>query len=288
LSELGAAETEALLAADNESAPTVLRVNRLRASRPRLLEQLERAGLRVRASAAAPDAVVLESGADPAALPGFAGGEFSSEGEASQLVTLMVGAHPGDQVLDACAAPGGKATYLAEQMENRGHVLAVDVNRIGLDHLVQAAGRLGIDCIEAAVGDAADRDVTGGRSFDRVLLDAPCSGLGTLRQHPEIRWRRSPETLIQAAKGQLRLLRALVERVRPGGTLTYATCTLVRVENDDVVGAFLHDHPGFAIDEPASLPAAVQPYVDAGGVLRTWPHRDGLDVFFAVRLKRRG
>ncbi len=288
LNELGQDDTEKLLAADNQPAPTVLRVNGIRGTRAALLAELDRAGIHARPGTAAPDAIVLANGADPASLAGYAEGLFSAQGEASQLVALLVDPQRSERILDACAAPGGKATYLAERMNNDGVVIALDINAVGLDHLVRGARRLGLDCIHTAVGDAADPDVTAGQVFDRVVLDAPCSGLGTLRQHPEIRWRRTPETLAESAAGQSRLLRGLAERVRPGGVLVYATCTIARIENEDVVSGFLRERPDFGIDAPSSLPAAVVPFVDSAGVLRTWPHRDCLDGFFAVRLKRRG
>lgn len=288
LIELGAERTEALLAADNEAAPTVLRVNRLKISRAELMDALAAAGVTVHPEAAAPDAIVLDGGADPASLAGYAEGLFSSQGEASQLVAVLLDAQPGERVLDACAAPGGKTTYVAERMKGEGSVRAIDLNAVGLEHVARAARRLGLRCIQTVAADAADPTVAAGPTFDRVLLDAPCSGLGTLRQHPEIRWRRTPATLAEAATLQGRLVRALADRVRPGGVLVYATCTLVRIENDDIVDAFLADRPDFIRDDPRALPAAVAPFVDDAGVFRTAPYQGGLDGFFAVRLKRRG
>ena len=140
-----------------------------------------------------------------------------------------------------------------------------------------------------AGAEAGDREAKAshGTTFDRVLVDAACSGLGTLRQHPEIRWRRQASDLAELAVLQGELLRSAAEVVRPGGTLVYATCTLVRIENEDVLDAFLAAAPEFRIEDPrAELPEAARGLVDGRGILHTYPHRDGLDGFFAVRLKR--
>lgn len=283
--ELGVSETLALLHADNEPAPTVLRVNRLRTDRDMLLRLLQDAGLSARPTDFAPDGIVLEHGCDPAALPGFSDGLFSAQGEASQLVSLLVGVRPGEFVWDACAAPGGKTTYLAEQLRNEGKVRATDVDARGLQYLLGSAQRLGLTCVEAVNRDAAADD---GPPVDAVLVDAPCSGLGTLRQHPEIRWRRTAADLSQLAARQARLLRAVARRARPGGVLVYATCTIARIENEEVIAGFLREHPDFTITDPAPwLPAAARAFVDSGGFFRTFPHRGGLDGFFGVRLNRR-
>ncbi|MGH3582022.1 MAG: rRNA cytosine-C5-methyltransferase, partial [Mycobacterium sp.] len=135
--------------------------------------------------------------------------------------------------------------------------------------------------------DGAQPPLRAAGGFDAVLVDAPCSGLGTLRQHPEIRWRRQPHDIEALAALQQRLLAAAAGQVRPGGRLVYATCTIGRAENDDVVARFLAEHPEFAVDDAADgLPAAARVLLEAGGTLRTWPHRQGLDGFFAMRLKR--
>lgn len=288
LGQFGPADTEALLAADNEAAPTVLRANRRTGGRQPLLDAFARAGLAARPSEFSPEGIALESGADPSALPGFTEGRFTVQGEASQLVGLLLGVTPGARILDACAAPGGKATHLAELLDNDGVIVAVDHNARGLGELRRAAQRLGLPCIRPVCGDAADPATTGATPFDAVLLDAPCSGLGTLRQHPEIKWRRSPDDLAARATEQERLLRAVAERVRPGGSLVYATCTIGREENDAVIERFLATRPDFAREDAAPfLPPAARSFVGADGALRTFPHRGGLDGFFAVRLMHR-
>jgi 16S rRNA (cytosine967-C5)-methyltransferase len=290
LDELGLEETRALLAVDNGEAPTVLRVNRMRATRPAMLDALASANITARAGAYAPDAIVLDDGVDPQRLPGFADGQLSIQGEASQLVALLVGARPGDTVWDTCAAPGGKATSIAEQMRGEGQLIATDVNESGIAQLRQMSQRLRLANIRGVVADAAgEKDLDDvPQAVDVALVDAPCSGFGTLRQHPEIRWRRTPADLIAAAQRQRTLLDAAARRVRRGGALVYATCTTTRIENDDVITDFLDRHAEFTIVDPrALLPSQAHVLVD-GARLRTWPHRHGLDGFFAVRLARAG
>jgi len=197
-----------------------------------------------------------------------------------------VSPRPGDRVLDACAAPGGKTTHLAELMENRGEVVALDTHARGVDWLTRSAQRLGLSIVRPKVADATQWHVPT-QAFDCVLVDAPCSGLGTLRQHPEVKWRRTPADLRNLSTLQGQLLHHLSDAVRPGGVLVYSTCTLSQEENEGVLAAFLQERPAFTVDDPRPfLPEAARELVDGEGLLRTFPHRHGLDGFFAARLKR--
>jgi 16S rRNA (cytosine967-C5)-methyltransferase len=295
LARYGAEETEALLRANNEAAPTVLRVNFMRANRDAVIATLREAGWVVHETRYAPTAITIERGDALAALPGYAQGHCSLQGEASQLVGFLVGAQPGQRVLDACAAPGGKATHLAEMMENRGEIIALDAHPGGVDRTATMARRLGLTILRPLVADARSwmpsavdsRLSTVDHLFDCVLVDAPCSGLGTLRSHPEIKWRRSRADVAQLASLQLELLARLAGLVRRGGIVVYATCTLTSEENEHVIEAFLRDRSGFHIDDPRPhLPEAARGLVSDDLALRTFPHRHGLDGFFAVRLKR--
>ncbi len=288
LSEYGRAEAEALLRANNEPAPTVIRVNRLRADRQVVRSSLLDAGVAARLTVFSPDGIIIESAIDATALPGYAAGMFTVQSEASQLVAHLLGVEPGAAVLDACAAPGGKATHVAERLGDRGRVVALDRNLHGLENLRRMTRRLGLVSVAVVRADASALPLRPEQQFDAVLLDAPCSGLGTLRQHPEIRWRRTPAQLAELGAAQLRLLAALAPRVCVGGALVYATCTLATVENEEVVHGFLASHPDFVFDDPSPwLPPPARRLVDRQRFLRTLPHRDGLDGFFAVRLKRR-
>jgi 16S rRNA (cytosine967-C5)-methyltransferase len=289
IGELGVEEARALLAADNEAAPTVLRVNRLRATRDSLLARLAHAGVEAEPTSFSPDGVRVRSSGDPSALPGYAEGLFALQGEASQLIAWLLGVEPHSQVLDACAAPGGKTTHIAEHLGERGMVVGSDRSRAGLEYLRATARRLGIGGIEVLNADARALPLAANLRFDAALVDAPCSGLGTLRQHPEIRWRRDPAQLPQLIDLQRQLIAGAAARVRPGGALVYATCTLLASENEQVVEDFVAANPDFELEHAAPLlPREARGLVDQHGYLRSWPHRDGLDGFFAARLKRRG
>jgi 16S rRNA (cytosine967-C5)-methyltransferase len=282
----GLDETEALLRANNEPAPTVLRVNRCQTEADQLLVRLREAGCAVEPTTYSPVGIRIEQAGSPERLPGYGEGRFSMQGEASQIVGFLAAPRPGDRVLDACAAPGGKTTHLAELMENRGEIIALDPNARGVDRIERMSRRLGLSIVRAVIADATIWQPRGDQ-FDCVLVDVPCSGLGTLRQHPEVRWRRTPDDIAGLTTLQQRLLLHLANCVRPGGTLVYATCTLSTEENDDVLAALLRARPDFSISEPPPLfPQAARALIDADGILRTFPHRHGLDGFFAARLKR--
>jgi 16S rRNA (cytosine967-C5)-methyltransferase len=290
VAQYGLEETEALLRANNEPAPTVLRANRRRIEPAELLRRLREAGYGADPTKYSPVGIAITAAGPPESIPGYDDGQFSLQGEASQLVGFLAGARPGERVLDACAAPGGKATHLAELMNDQGQILALDTNVRGIQRVERMARRLGLSIVQTTVGDAAaDLPLPTGEQCDCVLVDAPCSGLGTLREHPEIKWRRTPEDIAASAALQGRLLLNLEQYVRPGGTLVYATCTLSVEENDDVLAAFLRARSAFTVDDPRPfLPRSAHALIAGDDTLRTFPHQQALDGFFAVRLKRRG
>lgn len=282
----GLDETRALLAADNDAAPTVLRARP--GERDALLERLAAAGIACEAGRFAPDALRVQ-GTDPHALAGWATGELSVQEEASQLVVRLLDPLPGMRVLDACAAPGGKSAYSGELMAGSGLVVAVDQRRRGARAIARNAARLGLANVAALALDARGADAAlAAARFDRILVDAPCSGLGTLRAHPEIRWRRTPQDLDRLAVQQASILESVTPLVAPGGVIVYSTCTLTDEENEGVVGPWLAAHPELEREDARDhLPASARDVVDASGSLCTLPHRDGLDGFFAVRVRRR-
>ncbi len=288
LDQYGERETEELLRANNEPAPTVLRVNRLRTTREHLLELLQQAGASGRPGTYSPDAVIV-SGFDPTSHALYRQGLYSVQGEAAQLISYVVAPRPDQTILDLCAAPGGKTTHLAELMGNRGQVVALDIRPRGIDRVRRECQRLGIGIVEACCADVRTWAPQTQSLFDRVLLDAPCSGLGTLRQHPEIRWRRTPESVHALTQLQRQLLDQAALWVRPGGLLVYATCTLLRAENEEIVEDFLARRRDFALTSLAEiLPSEIRALIDHRGIFRTAPHRQGLDGFFATRLRRSG
>jgi 16S rRNA (cytosine967-C5)-methyltransferase len=283
--ELGDGDLESLLRAHQEAAPTDLRVNTLRTDRETLIGKLHGAGLSsVNATAHSPVGIRLD-GPLQAAITAIPEGWSTTQSEASQLIAYLLAPRPAERVLDACAAPGGKATQLAALMRDRGEVLAVDVNPRGLAQVRRRSAELGISIVRTRRADAR---LLADESFDRVLVDAPCSGLGTLRGHPELRWRVRASDAHKFALLQADILRHVATLCAPGGILVYATCTLDRTENDEVIQNFCTEHPGFQLEDPRpDLPVSVRPLIDHNGFLRTFPHRHGLDGFFAARLRRR-
>ena len=277
--ELGDERALAILAADGEPAPTVLRIDPAVASRDAVLERLAGHGVSAHATTYAPHGVVLDTPlARVAREPGLA-----LQGEASQQVVDVLDPRPGERVLDLCAAPGGKTGAIAERLAT-GSVVAADRSRAGMRRVAAlAAARAGR--ILPLVADACAPALAA--TFDAVLVDAPCSGLGTLRAHPEIRWRRTPEDLVRLAARQREMLAGAAALVRPGGRLVYATCTIAKLENESVIDDFLAAYPGWrTADARRFLPPAAAELVDGRGALRTAPDRGGLDGFYAIRLER--
>ena len=192
-------------------------------------------------------------------------------------------------MLDTCAAPGGKTTAIAERVGGEGSVLALDRHLGRLDLVRRAARRLALGRIECRAFDATldltDLAPEGG--FDRILVDAPCSGLGSLRRNPDARWRVRPTDPARLADVQKALLARASRVLRRGGALVYSTCTLLPEENEAVVEAFLRESPHFALASAHDVPEEVREFMDASGFLRCWPHRHDTDGFFAARLERR-
>ncbi|HEY6909181.1 MAG TPA: 16S rRNA (cytosine(967)-C(5))-methyltransferase RsmB [Myxococcales bacterium] len=281
---LGAEEAERLCAANQEQAPACVRVARRKADLQRAQRALAEAGVDSVRGRYSPDALILAAGAPPALdIEGHHQGLFQAQDEAAQLVSMFAAPAADARILDACAAPGGKACHLAE-LAPRGSVLAVDLHARKARIIAEAAQRLGIENLRALAADALF-PIPGAElaSFDLVLLDAPCSGLGTLRRHPEMKMRRTPEDVDRLAQLQARLLESVRAYVKPGGLLVYALCTLTPGECDEQVERFVAAHRGFVVDPP---PAGFPADCLAGRFMRTLPHRTGTDGFFAARLRR--
>ena len=266
---------------DNQAAPLTLRVNTLRTSRDALSVQLREHGVATDPTRFAPDGLVVSEG-NPLLTPLANNGLFIVQDEASQLVALLTGAGPGERILDACASPGGKTTAMAAAMGNRGLIVATDVRGRRLDLLARAVEAAGATCVRVVRADAA-AVLPFAPGFDCVLLDAPCSGLGTLRRDPEIRWRRGEDSLPKLAATQHAMLSRAAAVVRPGGRLIYSTCSSEPDENESVLSRFLAVRPAFAA-APVRLPPHLSSLVTAEGYFRTFPFRDRLEAFFAAML----
>jgi 16S rRNA (cytosine967-C5)-methyltransferase len=285
LDRYGFEATQRWLRFNNQPAPLTLRVNRLRSSRGDLVARLENDDVRVRAGRFAPDGLVVEDGHP---LRGAIADEgwFFVQDEASQLVALLAGSDPGRRVLDVCASPGGKTTAMAARMKETDRLIACDVRDRRIDLLRRTVAASGARNVRLVQADLL-RPLPLARAFDCVLVDAPCSGLGTLRRDPDIRWRRDERDLETLAASQLAMLRHAAEGVTPGGRLIYATCSSEPEENEAVADQFLAAAPDFAAADlrqfPTLVPADV---IDARGHLRTYPHIHELEAFFGAVFTR--
>ena len=268
---------------DNEPAPVTLHANRLRGAPDEIAERLAGQGVRTAGGRWAPRALAVREG-HPGATPAFAHGDILVQDEAAQLIAALVAAGPGMRVLDVCAAPGGKTVDLAGAMADRGVLVAADLRPRRLAVLEATVRRCGAECVRLVRLDAA-APLPFAPVFDRVLVDAPCSGLGTLRSDPDIRWRFTPDRLAALAHRQDSLLTRAAAAVRAGGWLVYATCSGEPEENEHVVARFRRTHPHFEVVRPAAPEAAR--FLDAEGYFRTLPFRDGLQAFFGAVLERR-
>lgn len=280
------AEVEAWLAFDNTPASPSLRVNPLvGATRDDVLAHLAASDVVAVASPIVPLGIRVERGS-VVDLPALAHGACAVQDEGSQLAALVAPIRIGDRVLDVCAAPGGKALAYAAAAGATGRVIACDVRAGRLGILAATLARARASTVRV-VGIDADRPLPFAPAFDVVAVDAPCSGLGTLRRDPDIKWRRSPAMLIEFQRRQLDLLRRAAAVVTPGGALVYTTCSTEPEENDDVVRAFLATAADFVAVRADAAPtaAAVAPFVGADGCFRTHPV-DGLEGFFGAVLRR--
>lgn len=285
LDRLGFETTEAWLRFNNTPAPLTLRANRLRATPEDVIERLAQDDVQLLRGRFAPDALIVESGHP---LRGRPEGLFVVQDEASQLVAILAEPRPGWRVLDACASPGGKTTALAAALDASGRIIAGDVRDRRMALLRKTLTAAGAEQVRLVQMDLL-KPLPFTRPFDLVLVDAPCSGLGTLRRDPDLRWRRNERDLPALAAAELVMLQHAAAAVAPGGRLVYATCSSEPDENEGVVDAFLATTPDFAsLDAHDAAPRLPRELIDTRGHLRTEPHVHGLEAFFgAVLLRRR-
>jgi 16S rRNA (cytosine967-C5)-methyltransferase len=285
--ELGAQDAPALLAADNEPGEVALRANTLCTTAHELAGELTVA---THSDPHLPEALVLDGPLDLHGSPQWSSGDFLAQSRAAMLVARALDPQPGERVLDLCAAPGGKSTHLAALMQGQGEVVAVEHNPRRAGELQRTARRLHAGNVRVELADAAvPRTAQAGEApFDRVLVDPPCSGLGTLQARPDLRWRVTPESVAEMAGAQAQILAAGAAAVRPGGVLVYSTCTLSPTENERQIAVFLDSHPNFAPDDLAAGPQAqrFERLCRAGSGVITLPHRDHTAGFFIARLQR--
>jgi 16S rRNA (cytosine967-C5)-methyltransferase len=283
----GRADAESLMAADNEAAPTAIRLNLARATREEIIARIKNDGLEVAAEGRFPETLIL-SGSPHLDSESFRAGLFHVQSEASQIIARLLSPALGATIIDCSAAPGGKATHLAELVGARGRVIALDLNFAGLRSTRGVAQRLGHRNVFLARADVADAIPLRAASFDYVLLDAPCTGTGTLRQHPEIRWRLRPSDPARMAALQFAMLRNAAVLLRSGGALVYSVCSLMPEEGPSVVARFLAENPQYEIDtHPPAREGLADLLRDDYGTMLTRPDRSGFDGFFTARILRR-
>ena len=303
LDAYGAEQAAALAEASNARPPLTVRANTRVISRDDLLEELAPRFPDATPCAYARDGIRLGRKGDPQRDPAFLAGRFTVQDEAAQLILDLLDPRPGELILDTCAAPGGKTTGIAERLDGRGGVLALDRKRERLALVARTARRLDLPGVHTLERDASQSledlpgdwaaDLAGSSEpreplrFDRILCDVPCSGLGTLRRNPDARWRVSETAPADLARIQQQILERSAAALGPGGCLVYSTCTLTPEENEDIVRAFLRARPSFRIASRDELPEAVRPLVDDEGFLRSLPHVHDMDGFFGARLVHR-
>lgn len=283
IKRFGPEETRELCMANLATPPKTMRVNTLALTRPAAMEKLGACGIEAQATRYSPDGLHITGGP----LTQDAAWWYLQD-EGSQLIPYLLSPRPDEAILDACAAPGGKTTHIAALMENRGAIYALDKDAKRLHQVRESATRLGATNITIVEADAA-KPLTfkGVREFDAILCDAPCSGLGVVRRTPEIKWRRGSDDIKDLGAKQGRLLNNLAAYVKPSGRIVYSVCSFEPEETDSVVDDFLKTHKGFVQEDAAQiLPQGCAELADKQGRMRLFPHKHGMDGFFAVRLRR--
>lgn len=285
LAQLGLEETEQLCEWFNQSPTIDLRVNPLRSSVDQVEKALQDGGVKVSRLPGLPQGLRLTGKVGAInALPGYEQGWWTIQDSSAQLVTYLLDPQPDTVVIDACAAPGGKTTHIAELMADRGTIWACDRTPSRLKKVKENAQRLQLKSIQILTGDSRKLSQFK-ETADFVLLDAPCSGLGTLHRRADIRWRQTPENIQEICQLQRELLEQVCQWVKPGGILVYATCTLYSPENEQAIADFLSRHEQWQIELPKPGNPAAE-FITPEGWIKVWPHRHQMDGFFMVRLKK--
>ncbi len=276
----GFGETEKLLAANNERPELSLRINKLKMDPGQFLAALDQMKAIYRGSTYIDYFVRVRGISGISQLDIFRNGCFSIQDESAAFPSILLSPHPGERIIDLCAAPGGKTTHIAELMKNSGEIIAVDKYESKLHLLRVSCERLGVKIVKLLGGvDARELDTA---IADRILLDAPCCGLGTLTKKPDIKWKRQPEDISRLVQTQMELLSNAARLLKPGGVLVYSTCTIEPEENFLLVKKFIEDHPEFTIDDASKY--VNRDVVKPEGYVETLSHKHGMDGSFAVRL----
>lgn len=285
IDQFGIEETEKLCEWMNQTPQIDLRINPLKTTLEAVEAAMQAKQIHVSRIPDFPEALRLPASAGAIQnLPAYSQGHWMVQDSSAQLVGYLVDPQPGEVVVDACAAPGGKTIHLAQLMHDRGTVWAIDRTASRLKKLQQNIDRLGLNSIQIQIGDSRNQPQFV-EHCDRVLVDAPCSGLGTLNRHADARWRQTPQSVEELSQLQQAILNQAATWVKPQGVLVYATCTLHPLENEQVIETFLAYHPNWLIDQPPENSPAFR-FLQPQGWIKVRPHHHNMDGFFMARLKR--
>ncbi|MCX6137408.1 MAG: class I SAM-dependent methyltransferase [Ignavibacteriales bacterium] len=283
----GVEDAERLCKSLNDNAPITLRVNTVKTTVDACIAELQKEGIAVERTKFSPFGLTLAKRTNVFSLEAFRNGFFEMQDEGSQLLGLLVDPKPTSKVVDACAGGGGKTLALAALMKNRGSIYALDINNYRLEGLRKRIKRSGVDTVRlrAVPGDQAPEDLIG--SADNVLVDAPCTGIGTIRRNPGMKWSVTPQMIAELSAKQSAILARYAQCVKVNGRLVYATCTMFEEENEQVVEGFLKNHPEFQLMKPSEI--LIRYGLDSLGndsYFQLLPHVHGTDGFFAAVMKR--
>jgi 16S rRNA (cytosine967-C5)-methyltransferase len=286
--EVGVEETIRVCTFNNQISPLTLRTNTLKITQKDLIEKLKEEELIAFPASYSEEGIMVKNPPPTSELPWMKEGLYIIQDEASQLVTAVMDPKPGERILDACAAPGGKTTHMSQKMENQGEIYALDVSKGKLDLIEEGCQRLGIRIVRTIKGNAAEPlPIPLGMEYDRILADVPCSGFGTLRRNPDLKWRRGTEDIKRLSDLQFSILRNLAVYVKEGGVLLYSTCTVFHEENEDVLEKFLKGNSEFQLDRMAKvLPEKLHSFIQ-NGYFKTFPPKNEMDGFFVARMIKR-
>lgn len=286
--QFGEAETRAICESNNNPPHTSIRVNRMKTTPELFLALLGENGYSAKPSDIAPDGIVVEGGGNMALTAWYNDGLISIQDESSMLVARIVDPQPGMKILDCCAAPGGKTSHIAELMRDQGSIIAYDIHEHKKQLIEAQTKRLGLHAIQALIGDARQlANEYADHTFDRILLDAPCSGLGVIRRKPDLKWAKLESDITEIRAVQYTILDNIHNLLKPGGVLVYSTCTLEYEENQSIINEFLAKHPDFSLDNMITDQLlALTPRLVGEGMLQILPHHYQSDGFFITRLRK--
>lgn len=287
MKDYGRRFTEELLKANNETPAFTIRCNRLKTSKQILMTMLSEEGIDCSDGSFNPEAIYIRGTSAIEEKTSFKKGYYQVQDESSMLVAHIMDPKPGEIILDMCSAPGGKTAHIAELMGNQGEIVARDIHKHKLKLVEENCSRLGVNIVRTELYNGMLLDEGSIGKFDKVLLDAPCSGLGVMRRKPDIRWKKEPANYSELAKLQRNMLELASKYVKPGGTVIYSTCTINKTENIEVVKDFLYDNQQFQISSiTGQIPEELACESTNTGYLELFPNTHGTDGFFIARMKR--